>query len=184
MAVLAANDLAEHWPIAEVVVFGCPRTGTGTFAQSYQTRSAGPGAVKKLGEITTRHIMETDVVVRVPPPLVFVHVGKKIHVSETGNQIDSPAPLAVRVVKTAYGPQPDDPSPDTFSGVLLMLLRPIAPAAMAMAIPIMGAIGVIGVLTGLALQRDGMMHAAERYRRALDFRRYMIERVMVHRDPE
>lgn len=55
-----------------------------------------------------------------------------------------------------------------------MLLRPFAPAAMA--IPIMGAIGVLGVLTGLALQRDGMMHAAEKYRRALDYRRYMIER--------
>ena len=97
MAVLAAYDLAERWPVAEVIVFGCPRTGTGAFAQSYETRTAGPDATAKLGEVTTRYVLETDVVSRVPPPLVFVHVGRKINLNESGSRIDSPSPLAVRV---------------------------------------------------------------------------------------
>jgi pimeloyl-ACP methyl ester carboxylesterase len=176
MAVLAAYELAERWLIAEVTVFGCPRTGTGAFAQSYDSRNAGPGADTKLAAITTRYVMATDLVSRVPPPLVFAHVGKAIHVNESGNRIDSPMPLAARVVQTTLAPQPDDPSPTSIEGGLLAVLRPLGPAAMAMAMPIWGAIAFFGVLTGLALRRDGMMHAAEKYRRALNSRLYIIER--------
>jgi hypothetical protein len=176
MAVLAAYDLAEHWPIAEVTVFGCPRAGTGAFAQSYASRPAGPGAGRSLGAVTTRYVMVTDVVARLPPPLVFAHVGTVVHVNERGNRIDRPMPLAARVVRTTLTPQDDDPPPTSVEGTLLAVLRPLGPAAMAMAMPFWGVVAFFGVLTGLALRRDGMMHAAEKYRRALDSRRFMIER--------
>jgi hypothetical protein len=176
MAVLAAYDLAERWLIAEVTVFGCPRTGTGAFAKSYEARTAGPGATTKLGAITTRYVMATDIVSRVPPPLVFAHVGTAMYINGSGNRIDSPMPLAARVVQASLTPQPDDPPPTSIEGTLLAMLRPLGPPAMAMAMPIWGAIAFFGVLTGLALRRDGMMHLAEKYRRALNSRLYMIER--------
>jgi hypothetical protein len=176
MAVLAAYDLAERWPIAEVTVFGCPRTGTGAFAQSYEARTAGPGAITKLAAITTRYVMASDIVSRLPPPLVFAHVGTAIYINDSGNRIVSPMPLAARVVQTALTPQPDDPPPTSIEGTLLAVLRPLGPAAMAMAMPIWGAIAFFSVLTGMALRRDGMMHLAEKYRRALNSRLYMIER--------
>ena len=45
-----------------------------------------------------------------------------------------------------------------------------------MAMPIWSAIAVFSVLTGMALRRDGIMHLAEKYRRALNSRLYLIER--------
>ena len=176
MAVLAAYDLAERWPIAEVTVFGCPRAGTGRFAKSYEERSAGPGTDNKLGAITIRYVMATDLVSRLPPPLIFAHVGRAKYINESGNQIVSPMPLAMRVVQTALTTQPDDPSPTSIEGTILGALRPLGPAAMAMAIPFWGVAAFFGMLSGLALRRDSMMHEAEKYRRALGSRLFMIER--------
>jgi hypothetical protein len=176
MAVLAAYDLAERWPIAAVTVFGCPRPGTVAFKEAYEARTAGPGALT-LAAITTRYVNSTDIVSRVPPPLLFAHVGPAIVIDDNGNRIDPPMPLAVRVVQTALEPQPDDAPPDFVEGQLKSVSRAVAPALVgAKSFSFWGAISFFGVETVFALRRDAKKHDMEKYCQALTTRVCILQR--------
>jgi hypothetical protein len=68
----ARRDLA----VASVIVFGCPRVGSGPFKEAYEALPAAAGG--KLGQCTFRYILETDLVDRMPPPVGYAHVGQAL----------------------------------------------------------------------------------------------------------
>ena len=51
-----------------------------------------PGAIAKRAAITTRYFVASDIVSRLPPPLVFALVGTAIYINDSGNRIVSPLP--------------------------------------------------------------------------------------------
>lgn len=177
MALLAAYDLAERWLIDGVTVFGCPRAGTPGFARSYEARLAGPGASTTLGNITTRYVMGTDAVPRVPPPLLFLHVGPATYINEQGNRISAPMPFAARVFESAVPvPRPDAPPPLSVDAGLLVFVQSLAPLAGGGASPFWRTATLFSLLMGVTLHRDSLMHAAAKYLLALGSRQVMIER--------
>ena len=103
VALLAAYELVAEWTVEEVTVFGCPRVGTPRFAKSYLGRKSGPGATKTLGEITARYVHATDVISRVPPPLLwYQHVGESVNLNHAGFRLRYPQPYLARILDTCY----------------------------------------------------------------------------------
>lgn len=77
IAFLAAYELADRG-VDAVVTFGAPRPGMHGFAHEYNTRLCGSsrhGHNKTLYGVTRRYTNDTDMVPRVPPPLLYRHVG-------------------------------------------------------------------------------------------------------------
>lgn len=74
MAFLAAYDLYPRG-IDAVITFGAPRPAMAGFKKDYGSRccttAQGP---KPLSYVTHRYTHETDIVSRIPPPLLFCHV--------------------------------------------------------------------------------------------------------------
>ena len=81
IAVVAAFDLAEQYDIRAVVTFGAPRVGLPEFRGSYHTKRCG---ARTLHAITRRYTHETDLVSRVPPPVLYCHVGDESVVNSSG----------------------------------------------------------------------------------------------------
>jgi hypothetical protein len=85
LAVMAAFNLAQWFPVRFVFTFGQPRVGMLIFSQNYNSRSCGPGRFEKLGAITRRYMHETDLVPRLPPLLLYWHVGDRWLLDSSGN---------------------------------------------------------------------------------------------------
>jgi Lipase (class 3) len=81
LAVLAAFHLVERYPIRAVITFGTPRVGLFSFRHSYHVKSCGE---QTLHAITRRYTHETDLVSRIPPPLLYCHVGEEWIVHSSG----------------------------------------------------------------------------------------------------
>lgn len=92
-----ATLLAARSETAELVTFGSPRVGNRTFARSFDGRSA------------RRYVDCTDLVVALPPAIVYVHLGAQFYIDAVGRLFPpgapgrpSPALDAVRA-NAAYG---------------------------------------------------------------------------------
>jgi lipase (class 3) len=81
LAVVAAFDLVEHYPIRAVVTFGAPRVGLPRFRLDYHVKRCGG---QTLHAITRRYTHETDLVSRIPPPVLYCHVGDESVVHSSG----------------------------------------------------------------------------------------------------
>lgn len=88
IAILAAFELAERYPIRAVVTIGAPRVGFPGFRDAYLCRRVQParfGATDRtLGAITRRITHADDFVSRVPPDFIFRHVGEEARLDATG----------------------------------------------------------------------------------------------------
>ena len=86
LAVMAAFDLARLFSVRWVITFGQPRVGLLSFSQFYDTRPCGPEEPDTtLHAVTRRYIHETDVISRLPPPLLYCHVGNRWLLDASGN---------------------------------------------------------------------------------------------------
>jgi hypothetical protein len=81
LAVVAAFDLVEHYPIRAVVTFRAPRVGLPRFRLDYHMKRCGG---QTLHAITRRYTHETDLVSRVPPAVLYCHVGDESVVHSSG----------------------------------------------------------------------------------------------------
>jgi hypothetical protein len=81
LALVAAFDLVEHYPIRAVITFGVPRVGLPLFRRSYHMKRCG---ARTLHAITRRYTHETDLVSRFPPPVLYCHVGDESVVRSSG----------------------------------------------------------------------------------------------------
>ncbi len=99
IAIVAAYYLSNAWAINEVVTFGCPRVGSDDFANAYSNaRSASNDSAVGLGAITTRYVMSSDLVARVPwESFGYNHVGRCLYFNRHGEQITTPGSLLERV---------------------------------------------------------------------------------------
>jgi hypothetical protein len=88
LAVLAAFDLAKRKliPVRRVVTFGQPRVGLFHFSDCYEMQRCGPQEAETLHAISRRYTHETDVVSRLPPPLLYCHVGDPWLLDSLGNR--------------------------------------------------------------------------------------------------
>lgn len=83
MAVVAADSLSHQYKIHQVVTFGSPRLAKPQFAENYT--KAG------LATKTTRYIHETDVVPRLVPSSMYMHLGQEFFITK-GNAISNAPP--------------------------------------------------------------------------------------------
>jgi FkbM family methyltransferase len=93
LAILAGFHLSPMFPVRAVITFGAPRVGLLRFYRRYCERPADPAkAAPSLDAVTRRYTHATDVVSRVPPPiLLYCHVGKEYTVDDDG-RIEEGAP--------------------------------------------------------------------------------------------
>jgi hypothetical protein len=81
LAVVAAFGLVERYPIRAVITFGAPRVGLPLFRRAYHMKRCG---ARTLHAITRRYTHETDLVSRIPPPVLYCHVGDESVVYSSG----------------------------------------------------------------------------------------------------
>jgi len=94
IALLAAFDLAEQFPIRAVITFGAPRVGMFLFRHRYHTRLCGE---RTLHAVTRRYTHHTDVFSRVPPPPLYCHVGEEYSVEDWGGGFQKGKPVGMVV---------------------------------------------------------------------------------------
>ncbi|MET0218077.1 MAG: lipase family protein [Burkholderiales bacterium] len=107
LATLAANDLAADRDVVAVMGFGTPRAGLWGFKSKYNTQRSSD---RTLYGITSRITHASDAVSRIPPPLLFAHVGEEFTLNKDGTlKHGSPSPFqswADRVLASLFLPQP------------------------------------------------------------------------------
>jgi hypothetical protein len=84
------------WTIGEVVGFGGPRVGLGSFVRRYRELKVGPNTTLTLGDCTKRFVMMSDVVARIPPPVPYKHVVSKTRIDAQGQMSFDAFPWFVR----------------------------------------------------------------------------------------
>lgn len=62
--------------IQEIHLFGCPRVGNYEFAGNFN---------RTLGNRTFRYVNNNDIVCRIPSPIRFKHIGKRVYIDRTGH---------------------------------------------------------------------------------------------------
>jgi pimeloyl-ACP methyl ester carboxylesterase len=98
IAVLAAFELAERFHVRAVITFGQPRVGLFLFTHYYDTQPCGPDEGETLHAITHRYIHATDLFPRLPPPILYCHMGNQWQVDDQGNcEQTSPQKLITRM---------------------------------------------------------------------------------------
>ncbi len=87
MALLAAHELAADYAVRAVVTIGAPRVGLWSFCQEYgSTPVRGVATARRLtlGDVTRRLTHQDDIVSRIPPPLLFDHIGEASRLEPDG----------------------------------------------------------------------------------------------------
>lgn len=88
IAILAAYELADRYPIRAVVTIGAPRVGLTAFRDRYLHKACYPAiegrSTLTLSQVTRRITYFDDLVARVPPPPIFRHVGDGVVVDDSG----------------------------------------------------------------------------------------------------
>lgn len=88
IAIRAAFELAEDYPVRAVVTIGAPRVGLAKFRDQYLKRPARPvlagESATVLGAITRRITHADDFVSRVPPGPIYRHVGEESRLDAQG----------------------------------------------------------------------------------------------------
>jgi Lipase (class 3) len=103
IAVLAAFELAEHFHVRAVITFGQPRVGLFLFSHYYDTQPCGPHERGTLHAITHRYIHATDLFPRLPPPILYCHVGNQWQVDDRGHcEQTRPQKLITRMGDSYY----------------------------------------------------------------------------------
>jgi hypothetical protein len=185
MAVVAADRLSHQYKIHQVVTFGSPRLAKPQFAENY-TKSG-------LAAKTTRYIHETDLIPRLVPSSMYMHLGQEFFITK-GNAISHAAPestflrfhrqfadsnafRAVRGTGTFLKPLVSDSfesDPKGFDAIVYAL-RPLLYSfwhyvlfAVSAVVVILGAVYLMArfVIRGKALWQDGAEHAMLGYGRA------------------
>ena len=106
LAVMAALHLARLFHVRFVFTFGQPRVGLPIFSQYYGSRSCDPRRAEKLAEklgaVTRRYTHETDLIPRLPPPILYWHVGNPWLLDSSGNCSQGRPKGPIRRFEEAY----------------------------------------------------------------------------------